>query len=78
MILLDEPSAGLAPQLVADVTTRLAELNRTTGVSMFIVEQNVRHALRIAHRAYVLRRGIVVGEYSPDTTLDTIQHAFIG
>jgi branched-chain amino acid transport system ATP-binding protein len=68
----------LAPQLVADMTTRLAELNRTTGISMFIVEQNVRHALRIAHRTYVLRQGIVVGEYPPETTLDTIQHAFIG
>jgi branched-chain amino acid transport system ATP-binding protein len=61
MFLLDEPSLGLAPGLVIeimDVVRRLAD----TGISVLLVEQNIRQALRVADRAYVMRSGRMVSE----------------
>jgi branched-chain amino acid transport system ATP-binding protein len=59
MLLLDEPSLGLAPQLVATIFDVICKVN-AEGVSVLLVEQNVRHSLRVAHRAYVLEGGRVV------------------
>jgi branched-chain amino acid transport system ATP-binding protein len=56
LLLLDEPSLGLAPLLVAKVFDTLAELNRA-GMTLLLVEQNARQALRLAHRGYVLEKG---------------------
>jgi ABC-type branched-subunit amino acid transport system ATPase component len=56
VLLLDEPSAGLAPLLVADIFERIKEINQT-GVSMIIVEQNAREALKMADHGYVLAMG---------------------
>jgi branched-chain amino acid transport system ATP-binding protein len=56
VLLLDEPSAGLAPILVGDIFEKIIEIN-TTGVSIIIVEQNAREALKMAHHGYVLAMG---------------------
>ncbi|HEX2529542.1 MAG TPA: ABC transporter ATP-binding protein [Geminicoccus sp.] len=56
MIMLDEPSAGLSPKLVAQVFEKLAEV-RATGITILMVEQNVKAALALADRAYVLVEG---------------------
>ena len=56
VLLLDEPSAGLAPLLVADIFEKIMEINET-GVAIIIVEQNAREALKMAHHGYVLAMG---------------------
>jgi branched-chain amino acid transport system ATP-binding protein len=56
LLLLDEPSMGLAPFLVEEIFRTLRELN-DSGLSIFLVEQNVRQALRIAHHGYVMENG---------------------
>ena len=56
LLMLDEPSLGLAPKLVAEVMTTLGQLNRD-GLTILLVEQNANAALAIAHRAYVLEAG---------------------
>jgi len=59
LLLLDEPSLGLAPQVVERIFEVLREIN-AAGVSLLLVEQNAHKALQIAHRAYVLETGAVV------------------
>jgi branched-chain amino acid transport system ATP-binding protein len=59
LMLLDEPSLGLAPQIVEKIFSVLRDLNRD-GVSILLVEQNAHKALQLAHRAYVLETGNVV------------------
>jgi len=59
LLLLDEPSIGLAPQVVHEIFEIVAELNRSEGVSLLIAEQNARLALRYAQYAYVLENGRV-------------------
>ena len=61
LLMLDEPSLGIAPQLVRAILDALAEINHA-GVAIFLVEQNVRAALTLAHRAYILEGGRVAGE----------------
>jgi ABC-type branched-subunit amino acid transport system ATPase component len=61
LLMLDEPSLGIAPQLVRAILDALVEINRA-GVAILLVEQNVRAALTLAHRAYILEGGRVVGE----------------
>ena len=58
LLLLDEPSLGLAPQIVVQIFEVIRDLNQS-GMSVLLVEQNARMALRIAHRAYVLETGRV-------------------
>jgi branched-chain amino acid transport system ATP-binding protein len=58
LMLLDEPSLGLAPKLVLDMFRLIREIN-AAGVTLLLVEQNARQALRISHRAYVLEKGRV-------------------
>jgi branched-chain amino acid transport system ATP-binding protein len=64
LLLLDEPSMGLAPKLVEEVFETVAELNRSEGLSVLLAEQNARVALRYAHTAYVLESGHVVAQGS--------------
>lgn len=59
LLLLDEPSLGLAPKLVLQIFETIQNINRA-GMTMLLVEQNAYQALRIAHRAYVLETGRVV------------------
>jgi branched-chain amino acid transport system ATP-binding protein len=60
MLLLDEPSLGIAPILVQQIFKAIVEINRAQGLTILLVEQNAYQALRIAHRAYVLSTGRVV------------------
>ena len=60
MLLLDEPSLGIAPILVQQIFKAIVEINRTQGLTILLVEQNAYQALRIAHRGYVLATGRVV------------------
>ena len=69
VLLLDEPSAGLAPVLVATIFEKIVEIN-ATGVSMVIVEQNAREALKMAHHGYVLAMGKNVLDDSGDALLN--------
>jgi branched-chain amino acid transport system ATP-binding protein len=62
MILLDEPSMGLAPQIVEEIYEIVQSLNRNEGVSFLLAEQNASLALRYAHRGYILENGRVVME----------------
>ncbi len=59
MLLLDEPSLGLAPLVVKGIFDAIAELNRSEGLTVFLVEQNAFHALKLAHRGYVMVNGSI-------------------
>ena len=59
LLLLDEPSLGLAPLVVRQIFNAIRELNRTTGLTVLLVEQNAYQALRLAHRGYVLVNGSI-------------------
>jgi branched-chain amino acid transport system ATP-binding protein len=57
LLLLDEPSLGLAPLIVRQIFDAIRELNRREGLTVFLVEQNAFHALKLAHRGYVMVNG---------------------
>ena len=57
LLLLDEPSLGLAPLIVKQIFQVIRDINRAQGVTVFLVEQNAFHALRLAHRGYVMVNG---------------------
>ena len=59
LLLLDEPSLGLAPMLVKQIFAVIREINATQGVTVLLVEQNAHHALRLAHRGYVMVNGLL-------------------
>ena len=59
LLLLDEPSLGLAPLVVKQIFEVLRELNRRDGITIFLVEQNAFHALRLANRGYVMVNGLI-------------------
>jgi branched-chain amino acid transport system ATP-binding protein len=79
LLLLDEPSMGLAPIVVQGIFRTLREIH-AGGLTIFLVEQNVRQALKIAERAYVLENGRVVLEGSGRALLDEprVQEAYLG
>jgi branched-chain amino acid transport system ATP-binding protein len=60
LLLLDEPSLGLAPLVVKQIFEVIGEINRSQGVTVLLVEQNAYHALRLAHRGYVMQNGRIV------------------
>ncbi len=62
LLLLDEPSLGLAPLIVQQIFRVLKELNETQGMTIFLVEQNAYHALRLAHRGYIMVNGEITLE----------------
>jgi branched-chain amino acid transport system ATP-binding protein len=62
IILLDEPSAGLAPKLAQDILNRVRQLNQRLGITVLLVEQRVREALQVAHRALALTNGTLAAE----------------
>jgi branched-chain amino acid transport system ATP-binding protein len=59
LLMLDEPSLGLAPLVVKQIFDVIRELNRNDGLTVFLVEQNAFHALKLAHRAYVMVNGAI-------------------
>ena len=60
LLLLDEPSLGLAPMVVKQIFSVIGDINREQGVTVLLVEQNAYHALRLAHRGYVMATGRVI------------------
>ena len=60
LLLLDEPSLGLAPLFVKQIFEVIGEINRRDGMTILLVEQNAYHALRLAHRGYVMANGRIV------------------
>ena len=60
MLLLDEPSLGIAPILVQQIFKAIVEINRTDGLTILLVEQNAYQALKIANRGYVLATGRIL------------------
>ncbi|MBG0817460.1 ABC transporter ATP-binding protein [Planomonospora sp. ID82291] len=79
VLLLDEPSMGLAPLLVQQIFDIIEEINRR-GVTVLLVEQNAQQALKLAHRAYVLETGRVVKSAPAAQLLDDpdVQAAYLG
>lgn len=67
VLLLDEPSAGLAPKLAKDILNKVQELNKRLGITVLLVEQRVREALQVAHRAIALVDGTFAGETDEPT-----------
>ena len=80
LLLLDEPSLGIAPKLVQDIARSILAINRDEGVSVLLVEQNSRTALSISHRAYAMATGNVVIEGKSKELLhdDRIKAAYLG
>jgi len=80
LLLLDEPSLGIAPKLVQDIARSIVAINRDEGVSVLLVEQNSRMALSISHRAYAMATGKVVIEGDSKELLhdDRIKAAYLG
>ena len=79
ILLLDEPSWGIAPKLVAKILDTIIAIN-AAGVSILMVEQNVRRALAIANRAYVIQTGRMVLEGTGQDLLDSelVKRAYLG
>jgi branched-chain amino acid transport system ATP-binding protein len=79
LCLFDEPSSGLAPRLVLEVFKIIKSL-REQGITVLLIEQNVRHTLEIADRAYVLENGRIVSEGKSGELLnnDHIKKAYLG
>ncbi len=59
LLLLDEPSLGLAPLIVRQIFDAIRTLNKQNGLTVFLVEQNAFHALKLAHRGYVMVNGLI-------------------
>lgn len=80
LLLLDEPSLGIAPKLVQDIARSIVKINRDDGVSVLLVEQNSRMALSISHRAYAITTGNVVisGESRELLNDSRIKAAYLG
>jgi branched-chain amino acid transport system ATP-binding protein len=79
VLLLDEPSMGLAPKLIQQIFSIIQEINRR-GTTVLLVEQNAQQALQIAHRAYVLETGSVVKSAEASALLDDpqVRAAYLG
>jgi len=80
LLLLDEPSLGIAPKLVQDIARSIVEINRDEKVSVLLVEQNSRMALRISHRAYAMATGTVAlsGQSAELLEDDRIKKLYLG
>ncbi len=80
LLLLDEPSLGLAPLIVTDLFNRLEQINAETGTTMLVVEQNASLALALAQRAYVLEAGglALSGPADELRENDAIRQAYLG
>jgi branched-chain amino acid transport system ATP-binding protein len=79
LLLLDEPSLGLAPMIVLKIFEVIRELNRD-GMSVLLVEQNARQALKLAHRGYVMETGSITATDKADVLLNDprIKAAYLG
>lgn len=71
LLLLDEPSLGLAPNLLNDVFQKIVEINRSMNLSILIVEQKVKEVLAVSHKVYSVKLGKVAYEGKPETLINT-------
>ena len=80
LLLLDEPSLGLAPKIVKEVFAKIKEINEKRNTAIVVVEHNLKSLLEITNRAYVLDKGKVVSEGDGKTFLqnDTLEKVFTG
>jgi branched-chain amino acid transport system ATP-binding protein len=80
LLMLDEPSLGLAPQIVEQIMQTIVDLNHKDGMSILLVEQNALLALRVAHRGYVMENGRVVidGEASKIAENSDVKEFYLG
>ncbi len=79
LLMLDEPSLGIAPKIVDQIFASIQEIN-ATGMTVLLVEQNVHEALEIAHRAYVMQTGVTTMEGTGTDLLnsDLVRQAYLG
>jgi len=79
LLLLDEPSLGLAPLIARQIFQVIRDLNRTRGLTVFLVEQNAFHALKLAHRGYVMVNGQITmsGKASDLLKRDEVKAAYL-
>ena len=80
VLLLDEPSLGLAPIIINEIFKKLTEINKELGMTILIVEQNAKKALQLSHRAYVIQTGKIVMEGRSEELLHNpeIEAAYLG
>ena len=80
LLMLDEPSMGLAPIVVQEIFSAIADLNKTTGLTVLLVEQNANIALQLADYAYVLETGSLIfeGQAKALLTDDRVRKAYLG
>jgi branched-chain amino acid transport system ATP-binding protein len=80
LLLLDEPSLGLAPRVAAQIMALLARLRDETGLTVLLVEQNAKGALSVADHGIVLSLGRVVAADAPAALAadDALRHAYLG
>ncbi len=80
VLLLDEPTLGLAPIIVTEVFQKVAEISDTLNTTILVVEHNIKGVLDIVDRAYVLDKGRVVHEGAPQSVRDTdiLTRVFLG
>jgi branched-chain amino acid transport system ATP-binding protein len=80
LVLLDEPSLGLAPIVAAQIMRLLRDLRERTGLTVLLVEQNARAALSVADRGIVLSLGRIVADDDPEALAgdDALRHAYLG
>ncbi|MFQ5455634.1 MAG: ABC transporter ATP-binding protein [Nitrospirota bacterium] len=78
LLLLDEPSAGLAPKLVKEILDKILEINDNYGTSILLVEQNIKEGLRISQRVYLMKNGHIIKKGMPHEkiTEEMIETAF--
>ncbi|MCO5121524.1 MAG: ABC transporter ATP-binding protein [Burkholderiaceae bacterium] len=80
VLMLDEPSLGLAPKIVAEIAAAIVRINNETGMAVVLVEQNARLALKLAHHAYVYEQGRIIRSGSGAALLADpfVQKAYLG
>lgn len=80
LLLLDEPSAGLAPSLVKQTIAKIQRINTDFDIPILLVEQNIREAVKISERIYILRDGKIVGEREPEALSqeEELEEVFFG
>ena len=80
LLMLDEPSLGLAPIVVLDIMRLIRQMRDEDGVTVLLVEQNVKQSLKTANRAYVLENGNVVAKGRSEKLLasEEIRKAYLG
>ncbi|MBI5220254.1 MAG: ABC transporter ATP-binding protein [Candidatus Liptonbacteria bacterium] len=79
VLLLDEPSLGLAPKVVVEIFALIREINARHGTAILVVEHNIKSVLQIVHRAYILDKGRVVAEGTPgDLPAGIMEKVFLG